>query len=224
MANATRLDYCFGSGNNRPNGPGSATRRATQITASATNICGTELTNINVRPVGVFAPPSIVIDNSNPCNGILLEATPPQDAQYYKWIIPEGWKIISANDSANIIRLDAANGEVTGQVAVFAAANGCLSPTATDLEVTDPTLRFYNVFTPDGDGVNEQWIVDRLSIYPQNELHIYNRWGAEVFSARPYLNNWDAAGLSDGTYYYQLKVDVCEEGQEKTGYITILRR
>ncbi|NSW45989.1 MAG: gliding motility-associated C-terminal domain-containing protein, partial [Bacteroidales bacterium] len=80
-----------------------------------------------------------------------------------------------------------------------------------------------NVFTPNGDGINETWEIDNLEQFKENELFIYNRWGNEVYTTKNYSNNWNGSDLNEGTYFYILKLKVCDEWQEYSGYITILR-
>jgi hypothetical protein len=46
-----------------------------------------------------------------------------------------------------------------------------------------------------------------LEFYSNNKLEVFNRWGTKVFEASPYLNNWNASELSDGTYFYVLYVN-----------------
>ncbi len=75
---------------------------------------------------------------------------------------------------------------------------------------TSNALKIPEGFTPNGDGKNDAWLIDGLENFPSNELLIINRWGETVFSAKPYLNDWDgrATGQNDrlpaGTYYFWL--------------------
>lgn len=72
-----------------------------------------------------------------------------------------------------------------------------------------------NIFTPNGDGVNDFLIVPCLGNYPNNELSVFNRWGDEVFRAIGYSNDWtgtfNGADLPDGSYYYILKLNDADE-------------
>jgi gliding motility-associated-like protein len=61
------------------------------------------------------------------------------------------------------------------------------------------------IFTPNGDGKNDTFFITDLSYFPGSQLSVFNRWGNEVYRSNDYQNNWDGAGLSDGTYYYTLK-------------------
>ncbi|RBL88862.1 Ig-like domain-containing protein [Chitinophaga flava] len=82
-----------------------------------------------------------------------------------------------------------------------------------------------NILTPNGDGINDNWVVKNIDMYPDNEVKVFDRAGRLVFQARNYNNTWNGTvngqPLSEGTYYYIITV-----GQNiKTfkGYITIVR-
>jgi gliding motility-associated-like protein len=45
--------------------------------------------------------------------------------------------------------------------------------------------------TPNGDGVNDFFVINGIELYPNNVLRIYNRWGTLVFDANKYENNWN---------------------------------
>lgn len=60
----------------------------------------------------------------------------------------------------------------------------------------------YNVITPDGDGKNDRFVVENATLYPTNELVVFNRWGREVYRRKNYDNSWNGEGLSAGTYLY----------------------
>jgi gliding motility-associated-like protein len=75
--------------------------------------------------------------------------------------------------------------------------------------VVDTTLNCFipNGFSPNGDGVNDNYEIPCNSKYPKAELRIFDRWGVEVWNSDgPYLNNWNGKNkqgiiLPDGTYY-----------------------
>ncbi len=85
-------------------------------------------------------------------------------------------------------------------------------------------------FSPNGDNSNETLIIPHLEDYPDHEFKVFNRWGAEVFKASPYKNDWDGTNqgkmavgkdaLPEGTYFYILDL-----GNDKVvkGYIYITR-
>jgi gliding motility-associated-like protein len=89
------------------------------------------------------------------------------------------------------------------------------------------SLIIYDVFSPNGDGKNDLWVIDGLSNYSENEIQIYNRWGSLIYEAKPYLNNWDGSNkkgepLPSATYYYILKLNDFEN-KVYSGHVTIIR-
>ena len=90
-----------------------------------------------------------------------------------------------------------------------------------------------NGFSPNTDGYNDTFVIEGLDQYPENEIIIFNRWGDEVFSAGPYLNDWEGtttneklkiAGdqVTEGTYFYILDIHA-EEIQPFNGFIELRR-
>ena len=65
-------------------------------------------------------------------------------------------------------------------------------------------LSIPNVFTPDGDGSNDLFIIRNIEDYPNADLVITNRWGNVVYDATGYQNNWDGGELVEGVYFYRL--------------------
>ncbi len=74
-----------------------------------------------------------------------------------------------------------------------------------------------NGFSPNGDGYNDQFVIIGLAFYPENTIAIYNRWGDKVYEANPYKSDWDGMNsksgkaVTDGTYYYILKLTPSSE-------------
>lgn len=68
-----------------------------------------------------------------------------------------------------------------------------------------------NLFTPNGDGVNDTWYLQDINKFPDNEVIVFNIYGQEVFRKKGYTNDWkgtyNGADLPDGTYYYVLRFD-----------------
>jgi gliding motility-associated-like protein/uncharacterized repeat protein (TIGR01451 family) len=69
-------------------------------------------------------------------------------------------------------------------------------------------------FSPNGDDINDLFVIRGIENYPSNTFTIYNRWGSEVFQATPYHSNWAGKStkglriggddLPMGTYFYIL--------------------
>ncbi|HLP53644.1 MAG TPA: gliding motility-associated C-terminal domain-containing protein [Fluviicola sp.] len=84
-------------------------------------------------------------------------------------------------------------------------------------------LEIPNVITPDGDGINDELLIDEVytSCY-SHEITIFNRWGNLIFQgtdATAPFSGVDLNGekLSQGVYFYSFK----SNNQEKTGYFSI---
>jgi gliding motility-associated-like protein len=88
-------------------------------------------------------------------------------------------------------------------------------------------FHIYSNFTPNGDNINDWWQIDGLDKVNSLEIHIYNRWGAEVWKTNLYDNkshvwkgeNQKGEPLPDGTYFYIMKVD----DEKFNGYVEINR-
>ena len=90
----------------------------------------------------------------------------------------------------------------------------------------------YNVFTPNGDGVNDYWEIPYADQYPDIEVQIFNRWGQLVYHRKGYGDAseamWDGKSMKNnkdlpmGTYLY---VIMPNDGESKTltGTVTIIR-
>ncbi len=89
-------------------------------------------------------------------------------------------------------------------------------------------LRSVDTFSPNGDGVNDFFIIKGLSDYTNNELFIFNRWGGQVYYKKQYDNTWDGTSedsaigsiiLPEGTYFYVLKLGDGNDVKKGTVYI-----
>lgn len=99
-------------------------------------------------------------------------------------------------------------------------SQGCTDTVFFAYEVLPPDIVIPNVFTPNGDGINDLLEIVNLQYYP-NELTVFDRWGKKVLDTRNYNNAWRAADVQDGTYFFVL--NLTDEGREFKGHITILR-
>jgi gliding motility-associated-like protein len=88
-------------------------------------------------------------------------------------------------------------------------------------------LQAYNVFSPNGDGINEYFEIRNAERYPEMLVEIYSRWGDLIFSTVGYGsgNEWDGTARGKeaplGTYYY---IIVPYQGARPiSGNVTIIR-
>ncbi len=92
-------------------------------------------------------------------------------------------------------------------------------------------LTVYNEFTPNNDGKNDLFRIDCIESYPNNELKVFNRYGALVYSKTHYENDWNGTAnvsgvvnrgdmLPTGTYFYVITIG---DGTVKKGWLSIMR-
>ncbi len=72
-------------------------------------------------------------------------------------------------------------------------------------------LSFANVYSPNGDGINDVFIIPNIEDYPAVKLTVFNRWGNLIYLDEDYSNNWgltsyDGKLLTEGTYFYLVEV------------------
>jgi gliding motility-associated-like protein len=101
--------------------------------------------------------------------------------------------------------------------------NGCPDTDSVTV-VVRPPIEPPNVFSPNGDGVNDVWDLGPIGEYPDAEIRIYNRWGKELFYSIGYDDPWNGSfngeTLAPGVYYYV--IDLNDGYEAVTGTITIL--
>lgn len=67
-----------------------------------------------------------------------------------------------------------------------------------------------NAFSPNGDGINDVWIIPLLEYYPKAIIEVFNRTGQSVYKNVGYSKYWDGKSnngktLPTGVYYYIIK-------------------
>ncbi len=74
------------------------------------------------------------------------------------------------------------------------------------------TISPADAFTPNGDGMNDYWVITGIENYPNALVKVYNRYGHEVFSAVDYQNDWDGTfrarskKLPPGSYHFVINL------------------
>lgn len=107
------------------------------------------------------------------------------------------------------------------------STSGCTASVCSDVIVLPRTVEAPNVFTPNGDGINDLLVFKNLEYYPNTKLQVYDRWGVLVYENGNYLNDWNGkkngSGTEcvDGTYYYVLGGINLRD--TVTGFVQIIR-
>lgn len=84
-------------------------------------------------------------------------------------------------------------------------------------------LTIPNIFTPNGDGFNDQFVIENVEYCSESRLTIRNSRGNVVYDKLNYQNDWTADDLPDGIYYYTFTYILNEETQKVKGNIVIKR-
>jgi gliding motility-associated-like protein len=83
-----------------------------------------------------------------------------------------------------------------------------------------------DAFTPNGNSINDTWVIPGLEGYNTKQMAVYSRYGTLVYYSAAYANDWDGTlmgngvAVPDGTYYYILNLD---GGKQMAGYVYINR-
>ena len=95
-------------------------------------------------------------------------------------------------------------------------ALGCEQVASYDLICFDEIpIEETQIITPNNDGLNDVLYLENLYLYPQHRIRVYNRWGALVYEASPYENNWQGTWEANGsgevlpsaTYYFLIETE-----------------
>jgi gliding motility-associated-like protein len=82
-----------------------------------------------------------------------------------------------------------------------------------------------NIFSPNGDGIHDTWVIESLDSYPGCVVQIYNRYGQMVQRFVNYTTPWDGKingkDAPVGTYYYI--IDPKNGRKPITGFVDIIR-
>jgi gliding motility-associated-like protein len=84
--------------------------------------------------------------------------------------------------------------------------------------LTVPFQEMPNVFTPNRDGMNDNFVVQPEMI--GGKMLIFNRWGRKIREYASYNNDWDGDTQPAGVYYYQL---TAADGKVTKGWVELVR-
>jgi gliding motility-associated-like protein len=150
-----------------------------------------------------------------------LQVSGGHDGCTYHWMPSDG---LSNDTISNPV---ASPDETTMYYVVVTDEHGCSEIDSVKVTVI-PHLVIPNGITPNGDGINDVWVIDNIDKFPNVEVEIYNRWGELLFYSKGYppSERWDGTykgkKLPTGTYYYVIKLNDPILTEPITGPITIM--
>lgn len=166
----------------------------------------------------------------------------------YYWILNSQYGITSTEPTPRFTYVE--QGDFITELKVY-NPQGCDTSYFKTIKVNPVKLKIPNVFTPNGDGINDYFIIsldggsDMPSgdgskssrgegleyedyeplnkYYMSSELVVFNRWGRVVYSSKDYQNDWDGDDLPDATYFYVLKCHGLKQDANYQGSVMIMR-
>lgn len=104
--------------------------------------------------------------------------------------------------------------------------NGCEVSASVNLSVIpEENPQPMKSFSPNGDGIDDEWKVENVEFNEGCKLVIYDRRGRMILEKTPYNNDWDGTingnPMEQGVYYY---VFICEDpARNRNGSILLFR-
>ncbi|HRG00154.1 MAG TPA: gliding motility-associated C-terminal domain-containing protein [Bacteroidia bacterium] len=199
------------------------TTSAGLVTVSSTNVCGTSSDSVVITVVNINANIS-----ANPTGGVLPVVVSFTNnsvgANTYVWNFGNG-------NSANTSTVGSQTYNSAGTYTVYlTASNGSCS----DIDYVvitvlneESTLYVPNAFTPNGDSINDIFLVGATNIKEFN-IMIFDRWGLKMFESSDILKGWDGKvngkEVADGTYFHLIVAkDIDNREIRKQGTITLFK-
>ena len=106
---------------------------------------------------------------------------------------------------------------------------GCTISKDVHVKVLKHKFEAVTSFTPNGDGINDTWLVPYLEDYPNCELKIYSRWGQPVYETTGYTYKkaWDGtyngSVVDEGVYFYIIHLRDSFNNGPIQGTVTVIR-
>ena len=188
-----------------PNDPGTIT---TYYVVATSNGCVSSVetvtvSNFNINASGIasaysgYAP--IGVDFNNLSTGV-------DASDNFLWIFDD-------ENTANTINASntfAEGGDYNVALIITETTSGCIDTAFINVFYENSSeLIVPNIFTPNGDGTNDLFIMTATGIKTFNAV-IYNRWGIKIVEWNSILSGWDGRFItgneaSEGTYFYMIK-------------------
>lgn len=121
----------------------------------------------------------------------------------------------------------------TSVIYTFTDDTGRSSTCTFDVMVKESTLEFTisKAVTPDGDGINDTWVLENIENFENNTVVVVDRWGNMIFQATGYDNEsifWDGTNqngvvVPTGTYFYTIEVQYQGTVVKRRGYLEVIQ-
>ncbi|MGZ4055049.1 MAG: T9SS type B sorting domain-containing protein [Bacteroidia bacterium] len=176
------------------------------VTASSLH-CGTDVDTVIVS-VNNYTPAHFSYSFDECTNEAVFQNLSP-GAQSYYWNFGNG---ISSSIESPVNNYQQGIYNITFITNPGSSCADSVQQTISVVNALQKNLVMPNVFTPNGDGMNDDFKIGGLSNCKEYQLIIYNRWGQKVFETdSPSTIFWDGQNGSkkeivEGTYFYVLTI------------------
>lgn len=196
--------------------------QAVSLLLNATTACGQVVTATSNVVRAAISP--VVIISAGP-DKTIFEGDKVELEGTANGTYPVAWTPTQSLTFGNDPLRPTASPTATTVYTLSAGAGGCASSSQVTVNVLPP-LRIPNAFTPNGDGREDTWEIERIGNLGGNRVIVFNRWGGKVFETQNYQrgNEWDGTikgqAAPIAAYYYLITLS---SGRSYTGWVTILR-
>jgi gliding motility-associated-like protein len=172
--------------------------------------------DFDIDPLLIALDPSEFIIECNLENlDVDITATPSGGTGPYTY----SWSNGSTENSINL-SLSPGNYSVT-----IMDNNACIEDTSFVISTMSADC-VPNVFTPNGDNINDTWNLENTFLYSDSKIKIYGRYGRLLFKSVGYSTPWDGKNengndVSEGAYFYHIEVG--HDFDAIKGSVTIIR-
>lgn len=172
-----------------------------------------------------LVPPTWPLDSLEFCSGFGLELVPDTLTNDYEYI----WTYADRLDTIpwQIAETQVIIPEATGYYYLTLVEPLCGKSSITPYFVLMKpcAIRVPNVFSPNGDSKNDNFIVEGIREFDNSTVQIFNRWGTLVYENTDYKNTWspEESEIPDGVYYYIVGINKPSGLEYFKGELTILR-
>ena len=188
------------------------------VTATTGNCSTTKSFTVDVVPgVTVFAGNNITVIEGQSAQ---LQGSGSQGTYL--------WTPSTALSATNILN-PVANPLVTTTYTLrITTPQGCTGTDDVDVIVVPYCIKAMEAITPNGDGINDRWLVTNGNCISNASVHVYNRYGSLVYENKDYKNDWEGTykgkPVPDATYYFVIEYKLLD-GRDVfvKGNLTILR-
>ena len=183
---------------------GARSEDITNLTAGVYEVLVIDNNNCSVGTKTLVITPNEITPSTRVSNVSCLDQ---QDASIEVTAIRGGFEPYTVEWSTGATGMSI-EGLAEGSYSVIIRDNvGCTYEETFDISVNEVACLFIPTsFSPNGDDINDTWVIRNIELYPSVELRVFNRWGQDVYQNVGYSTPWDGryrGGLLEpGTYYY----------------------